>query len=70
MRLLKILGGFCLSCLIVFVIAIVWSGLAADAMISNCHDNSAGEYISDYEARKAYCGEFGASTADKMPYGY
>lgn len=70
MRLSKIPGEIYLSCLFVFIVAVVWSGIAGDNMISKCLDNSAGEYIGDYDARKAHCGEFGASAADKMPYGH
>ncbi|MCH4547046.1 hypothetical protein MK632_14850 [Rhizobium changzhiense] len=70
MRTFRIIGGMTVVALVAIAVLFVWSGLAANEMISKCHDNSAGEYIPELNARKAYCGEFGANTSDPLPRGY
>lgn len=69
MRALKILGGVIFLVLIASAIAIVWGGLETNRMISKCHDNSAAEYVADYEERVSFCGTFGASSAQPLPRG-
>lgn len=70
MQVLRILGIMAGLALAAFAALLVWSGLYANDMISRCHDNSAEEYIPDFEARKAYCGEFGASASAPLPRDY
>lgn len=70
MRTFKIIGGMAVLALAAFTVSLVWAGLEVNDMISKCHDNSAAEYIPEFKARKAYCGEFGASSSDPLPQGY
>ncbi|MBY5363668.1 hypothetical protein HFO97_27745 [Rhizobium leguminosarum] len=70
MQTFRIVGGMTVLALVAIAVLFIWSGLAAKEMISKCHDNSAGEYIAELNARKAFCGDFGANSSDPLPRGY